>query len=389
MDDEMHAEVAAVERHRERVDDERHVIDDDVDRRVPVRRRVDVDDSFAGRATRRDVQMFEEGTSKGLRRPGREVVIAELFVVRTDERVGVRDLAGGDQLADSRDHGVATGHVADHIVHILPIGVSGPSRMLAQVDTAEALELALELADVADGITMARFRASDLKVETKPDLTPVSEADQGAERALRDRLATYEGHVVLGEEYGFDPGDGTAEYRWIIDPIDGTKNYVRGVPIWATLIGVERAGALVVGVASAPALGMRWWAGRGLGAFRNGEPITVSGVSEIGDAQVSFAWDTEERFHAEGIGEKLVALSHRCWRTRGIGDFWQHLLVAEGAFDIAIDPIVGVWDIAALIPIVEEAGGRWSGVDGITDIEAGSFVCTNGRLHDTVLASLA
>jgi histidinol-phosphatase len=257
------------------------------------------------------------------------------------------------------------------------------------VDTAQALALALELADDADRITMARFRASDLRVETKPDLTPVSEADQAVERTLRDRLATYDGHVVLGEEFGFDPGDGSAEYRWIIDPIDGTKSYVRGVPIWATLIGVERSGELIAGVASAPALGMRWWAGRGLGAFRNGDPITVSAVATLDDAQVSFAWDTEERFHAEGIGEKLVALSHRCWRTRGIGDFWQHLLVAEGSFDIAIDPIVGVWDIAALVPIVEEAGGRWSGVTGDTDIEAGSFVCTNGRLHDAVLASLA
>jgi histidinol-phosphatase len=257
------------------------------------------------------------------------------------------------------------------------------------VDTAQALALALELADEADRITMARFRASDLKVETKPDLTPVSEADQAVERALRDRLATYDGHVVLGEEFGFDPGDGSAEFRWIIDPIDGTKSYVRGVPIWATLIGVERAGEVVAGVASAPALGMRWWAGRGLGAFRDGERIAVSSVAALEDAQVSFAWDTEERFHAEGIGEKLVALSHRCWRTRGIGDFWQHLLVADGSFDIAIDPIVGVWDIAALVPILEEAGGRWSGVDGDTGIEAGSFVCTNGRLHDAVLASLA
>ena len=257
------------------------------------------------------------------------------------------------------------------------------------MDTAQALALALELAEQADAITMARFRASDLKVETKPDRTPVTEADRAVERALRDRLATFDGHVVLGEEFGFDPGDGSAEFRWIIDPIDGTKSYVRGVPIWATLIGVERAGELIVGVASAPALGMRWWAGRGLGAYRDGVRLAVSSVAALDDAQISFAWDTEERFHAEGIGEKLVALSHRCWRTRGIGDFWQHLLVAEGSFDIAIDPIVGVWDIAALVPILEEAGGRWSGVDGDTGIEAGSFVCTNGPLHDAVLASLA
>jgi histidinol-phosphatase len=258
------------------------------------------------------------------------------------------------------------------------------------VDTPEALDLALELADRADRITMERFRAHDLKVTTKPDLTPVSEADEAVERAIRERLAEATGHVVLGEEFGTEKSaTASSEYRWIIDPIDGTKGYVRGVPIWATLIGLERAGELVVGVASAPALGMRWWAGRGLGAFRDGQRLSVSSVSEIGDAQLSFAWDTSERFHADGIGTKLVDLSHRCWRTRGIGDFWQHLLVAEGAFDVAIDPIVSLWDIAALVPIIEEAGGRWSGVDGRTDVDAGSFVCTNGLVHDAVLASLA
>lgn len=260
------------------------------------------------------------------------------------------------------------------------------------VDTADALQLALELADLADRITMDRFRAHDLKVETKPDLTPVSEADQAVERAIRARLAAATGHVVMGEEYGTDAGTAEgaeAEFRWIIDPIDGTKNYVRGVPIWATLIGLERAGELIVGVASAPALGMRWWAGRGLGAFRDGERLTVSSVSEISDAHLSFAWDTADRFRADGIGPKLLALSHTCWRTRGIGDFWQHLLVAEGAFDIAIDPIVSLWDIAALVPILEEAGGRWSTVDGRADVDGAGFVCTNGLLHDAVIASLA
>jgi len=251
------------------------------------------------------------------------------------------------------------------------------------------LELALELADRADSITMARFRAHDLKVETKPDLTPVSEADQAVERAIRARLGEVTGHVVLGEEFGTATSDDDSEYRWIIDPIDGTKSYVRGVPIWATLIGLERAGKIVVGVASAPALGMRWWAGRGLGAFRDGDRLQVSSVAALDDAQISFAWDTAARFHAGGIGPKLVDLSHRCWRTRGIGDFWQHLLVAEGAFDVAIDPIVSLWDIAALIPIVEEAGGRWSALDGRDDLDATSFVCTNGRVHDAVLASLA
>jgi histidinol-phosphatase len=251
------------------------------------------------------------------------------------------------------------------------------------------LALALELADVADGITSARFRAHDLQVTTKPDLTPVSEADEAVERAIRDRLAALSGHAVVGEEFGADAHAVDAEYRWIIDPIDGTKSYVRGVPIWATLIGLEHAGSLVVGVVSAPAIGMRWWAARGHGAFRDGERIGVSRVASLDDAQISFAWDTKDRFDADSIGDRLLALSHRCWRTRGIGDFWQHLLVAEGAFDIAIDPIVARWDVAALIPIIEEAGGRWSTVDGAVDADGGSFVCTNGVLHDLVIEGLS
>jgi histidinol-phosphatase len=255
------------------------------------------------------------------------------------------------------------------------------------VDVSDALALALSLAEMADDITMARFRARDLHVATKPDLTPVSEADEAVERAIRAELSSYDGHTVLGEEFGHDE-DANAEFRWIIDPIDGTKNYVRGVPIWATLIGVERAGALFAGVVSAPALGMRWWGARGLGAFRNGERINVSSVASLADAQVSFAWDTSDRFHADGIGTRLLDLSHRCWRTRGIGDFWQHMLVAEGAFDIAIDPIVSLWDVAALVPILEEAGGTWSTVDGRVDVDGGSFVCTNGAMHDVVISAL-
>ena len=258
------------------------------------------------------------------------------------------------------------------------------------MNIAEHLDLALELADAADEITMARFRATDLVVTTKPDLTPVSEADQAVERAIRERLASATGHAVLGEEYGSDPGEADdAEFRWIIDPIDGTKSYVRGLPIWATLIGLEHAGELVLGVASAPALHSRWWAGRGLGAFRAGERISVSAISALDDAQISFSWDRRERFEADGIGDKLMALAHRCWRFRGVGDFWQHVLVAEGAVDIAIDPIVNLWDIAALVPIIEEAGGRWSTIDGRDDVNGGSFVCTNGPLHDAVMEALA
>jgi len=258
------------------------------------------------------------------------------------------------------------------------------------MDISEHLDLALELADAADAITMARFRASDLVVTTKPDLTPVSEADQAVERAIRERLADATGHAVLGEEYGAHPGDtDDAEFRWIIDPIDGTKSYVRGLPIWATLIGLEYAGELVLGVVSAPALHSRWWAGRGLGAFRQGDPISVSGISELDDAQISFSWDTRERFEAGGIGEKMLALAHRCWRFRGVGDFWQYVLVAEGAVDIAMDPIVNLWDVAALVPIIEESGGRWSTLDGRDDVNGGDFVCTNGPLHEAVLAALA
>jgi histidinol-phosphatase len=250
------------------------------------------------------------------------------------------------------------------------------------------LELALELADLADGITMARFRAQDLQVTTKPDLTPVSEADTAVERAIRERMASMAGHAVVGEEFGAEGAD-DADVRWIVDPIDGTKNYVRGVPIWATLVGVEHHGELIVGVCSAPALGMRWWAGRGLGAFRNGDPIQASKVTTLDDAQVSFAWDSSGAFSANGLGDKMMALASRCWRTRGLGDFWQHMLVAEGAFDISIDPIVASWDVAALIPIVDEAGARWTTVDGRRDPDGASFLCTNGPLHDDVLKALA
>jgi histidinol-phosphatase len=255
------------------------------------------------------------------------------------------------------------------------------------VDIAEGLALALELTDIADTITVAHFRTVDLVVETKPDLTPVSEADQAVERALREHLAARApGHGVLGEEYGDVAGDG--DFRWVIDPIDGTKSYVRGVPVWATLVALEQRGVPVVGAVSAPALGTRWWAGRGLGAFRDGAPISVSRVRELDDAQISFAWDSKQRFDTDGVGDRMMALAHRCWRTRGLGDFWQHMLVAEGAFDISIDPVVSYWDAAALLPIIEEAGGRWSTLEGDRPALPESFVCTNGVLHDAVIGVL-
>ncbi len=260
------------------------------------------------------------------------------------------------------------------------------------MDVAAQVALGLELADIADAITIARFRADDLRVTTKPDLTPVSEADEAVEQAIRAHLATHTDHAVLGEEYGETAGTNTpgadAEYRWIIDPIDGTKNYVRGVPIWATCIGLEHRGVLTTGVVSAPALHTRWWAGRGAGAFRDGAPIRASSVARVEDAQLSFAWDSDDAFDTDGLGSRVLDLAHRCWRTRGIGDFWQHVLVAEGAFDIAVDPVVSLWDVAALVPILDEAGARWSTVDGRDDADGGSFVCTNGVLHDEVLRML-
>jgi histidinol-phosphatase len=252
------------------------------------------------------------------------------------------------------------------------------------VDIEAGLTLALELAEIADAITVERFRAVDLVVETKPDLTPVTEADQAVERALREHIAARtRGHGVLGEEYGDDIGAG--EFRWVIDPIDGTKSYVRGVPVWATLIALEHLEVPVVGVVSAPALGTRWWAGQGCGAFRNGARITVSRVHELGDAQLSFAWDTRDKFDA--VGDRMLALSHRCWRTRGLGDFWQHMLVAEGAFDISIDPVVSYWDVSALLPIIAEAGGSWSTLAGDCPAAPESLVCTNGLLHDAVISA--
>jgi len=255
---------------------------------------------------------------------------------------------------------------------------------------AEDLELALELADVADAITLARFRAADLVVETKPDLTPVSEADTAVERAVRDRLAAVRpGDSILGEEYGASEGF-ERERRWIVDPIDGTKNYVRGIPVWATLLALQEGGRVTVGVASAPALGRRWWAGQGLGAFGadglSSEPrrLRVSAVRALEDAQLCISgfdgWD--ERGGLEG----LLALGRRCWRTRGFGDFWNYMLVAEGVAEIGCEAIVSLWDLAAPQVIVEEAGGRFTDLGGVPTPDGGDALATNGLLHEEALA---
>ena len=254
------------------------------------------------------------------------------------------------------------------------------------VENLADLRLALELADLADAVTLERFRATDLVVETKPDLTPVSEADRAVEQLLRKRIAEERpAHAVLGEEFG--TGDGpAATTRWIVDPIDGTKNYVRGIPVYATLIALERDGALSVGVASAPALGRRWWAARGAGAFADGVPLRVSRVARLEDAQLGHSSVSSWADH--GLTERFLELERRCWRGRGFGDFWTHMMVAEGACDVAAEPEVSLWDVAALQVIVEEAGGRFTNLAGLPRADGGSAVSSNGLLHDEVLGIL-
>jgi histidinol-phosphatase len=247
------------------------------------------------------------------------------------------------------------------------------------------LAFALELADAADDITRARYRATDLVVETKPDLTPVSEADRAAERALRARIeAERPGDGVVGEEYGETAGSG--DRRWILDPIDGTKSFVRGIPAWGTLIALEQDGEMVVGVVSAPALRRRWWASRGAGAFADGEPIRVSRVSALEDAL--FCFTSMPAFDEHGLGAEFEALAARCWEARGFGDCWAHVLVAEGSADLTVEPVMNLWDNAAVQVIVEEAGGRFTDLEGRARSDGGNAVTTNGLLHDVVLAAM-
>ncbi len=258
------------------------------------------------------------------------------------------------------------------------------------VTLADDLALAHELADAADAHTLARFRAQDLRVAAKPDLTPVSDADTAVEAQVRRTLAARRpGDAVLGEEEGL-VGDGPRQ--WVVDPIDGTKNFVRGVPVWATLVALRVEGSVDVGVVSAPALGRRWWAARGSGAYAGASlaaagRLRVSGVADLADAHVSYSSLTgwEQRGRLTG----LLDLSRRVWRTRAFGDFWSHVLVAEGAVDASFEPEVSLWDLAALQPVVEEAGGRFTDLAGRPTPDGGSVVCSNGLLHDAVLAALA
>jgi histidinol-phosphatase len=250
------------------------------------------------------------------------------------------------------------------------------------------LSLALHLADIADEISTARFRATDLRVETKPDLTPVSDADRAVETAIRTKLAELRpSDAIVGEEFGSNSS--TTGRRWVIDPIDATKNFVRGVPVWASLIALMDGSDVIVGVASAPALGHRWWAGRGLGSWTSragSDPRRnqVSAVAALADASLSYS----DLFDWGSKTTGFQQLAASVWRTRAYGDFWSHLLVAEGAVDVSTEPEVSIWDVAALVVIVEEAGGRVTGVDGAPSPNAPSILCSNGRLHEAALTLL-
>ena len=255
------------------------------------------------------------------------------------------------------------------------------------------LALAIRLADAADSITLARYQSIDLVVTTKPDNTPVTDADKATEEALRALLKNHRpDDGIVGEEFGNDAGG--AERYWVIDPIDGTKNFLRGVPTWATLIGLiekqsDGSEVAVVGVVSAPALFRRWHASEGNGAFVSvnkaaPERINVSQVSEIKDASISYS-------DFIGWGQRLAPfqdLLAAAWRTRGIGDFWSHMLVAEGAVDVAAEPSLALWDMAALDVIVREAGGRFTNMAGVDGSLGGSGLSTNSAIHQKIVSAL-
>jgi histidinol-phosphatase len=251
---------------------------------------------------------------------------------------------------------------------------------------ADDLSVALRLADAADEITTARFRADDLVVDRKPDRSPVTDADTAVEDAIRAVLAADRpADAVLGEERGGTLGAGRT---WIVDPIDGTKNFLRGVPAWATLIALVDGGVPVVGAVSAPALGRRWWAAAGSGGFGSfagaTRPLRVSGVRSLADAYVS---TTDIQAWGEARS-RYLALLDACWESRALGDFWQHCLVAEGALDVSTDPIANAWDLAAVQLLVTEAGGTFTDTAGRPGFDHGSAVASNGHLHEAALAIL-
>jgi histidinol-phosphatase len=256
-------------------------------------------------------------------------------------------------------------------------------------DYTDDLRLAHVLADDADSLTQARFKALDLHVMSKPDLTPVTEADLAVEEAIRRTLSRVRSRdAVIGEEHGTT---GHSQRRWIVDPIDGTKNFVRGVPVWATLIALAVDDEVVLGVVSAPLLQRRWWASVGNGAWTGrsllkAQPCQVSDVRRLEDASLSYAslggWDERGRL------DDFLALSRRCWRTRAYGDFWSYMLLAEGAVDLATEPELQLYDLAALDIIVREAGGRFTSLDGADGPWGGNVLASNGHLHEAALSFL-
>jgi histidinol-phosphatase len=257
------------------------------------------------------------------------------------------------------------------------------------------LSFALRLADAADVLTLERFGALDLRVETKPDLTPVSDADRAAEELIRKLIAqAHPTDAVIGEEFG---ASGTSDRNWIIDPIDGTKNYVRGVPVWATLIAlaseapVTDPGSITLGVVSAPALGRRWWASRGTGAWLSTggvpAPIHASGVFELSDASLSFSEWNDPAWEVGHRRDSFDRLLRSAWRSRAYGDFWSHMMVAEGSVDAALEPELNAWDMAALVPIIEEAGGTITALDGTSPMVGGNAVSSNSLIPSAVLGA--
>ncbi|WP_430868553.1 inositol monophosphatase family protein [Demequina aurantiaca] len=262
--------------------------------------------------------------------------------------------------------------------------------MIPTGEYAADLNLALAMADEVDALTMRNSDPADLTVELKPDDTPVTAVDRAAEQLIRSALQQQRpADSLLGEEYG---SSGDSARRWIVDPIDGTKNFIRGVPVWATLIALFDGDKPAVGVVSAPALGRRWFAAAGDGAWEGQDAATarrlaVSQVASLPEASMSYSsltgWEPIGRL------DSLLDLSREVWRTRAYGDFWSYMLVAEGAVDIAAEPELEVYDMAALVPIVLEAGGRFTSLDGIEGPFGGNAIASNGALHDAAVAALA
>ncbi|MCF8528709.1 MAG: histidinol phosphatase [Aquiluna sp.] len=244
------------------------------------------------------------------------------------------------------------------------------------------LDLALRLADIADEISLSRFRSFDLFVATKPDDTPVTDADQRVELALRQKIALERPNdAIIGEEYS---NDSDGDRTWIIDPIDGTANFMRGLPIWATLIALRADGIITTSVVSAPALGRRWWANRGNGAFTldidgSVRSLQVSDVEDLDNASISY--NSLQYWDQSGKLDELISLSRKVWRTRAFGDFLSYMYLAEGALEMVAEHDLKIYDIAALVPIVEEAGGKFSALDGALNDESSSVLATNGKLH--------